>query len=119
MDGNFMALVQTGFGTVYYYQLSSKGTSQQLWTSTRDHLVAAAAVNDDGSLVAVVDNDSVVVLNRQGNVVASGAKSRDSTGAMMFANDYLFVGTTVSLLPAYYWQLPTNKVDAYYVGALH
>lgn len=126
LDGKFMALVQTGWGRVYYYDMSVPDRPTKLWTWEHSPLVASAAVNADGSLLALVagadsrdEDDELVVLNRAGDVVASQAKSRDATQGLIFAGDYLFVGIQASLVPAYVWQQATHKIDLYYVGALH
>ena len=119
-----MAIAQTGFGTLQFYDLASPLEPKLLSEYRYDGIFSAMDINRDGSLIAVSvgsgvagsPDERILLLNRRGEVVANAPKNSDNSYGLMFAGDFLFVGYQTMSRPAYVQRQSTYRIDLYYLG---
>ena len=125
-DGRFMTITQGGWGRIQLFDLQNPNAAVRLWERKYAGVVGATAVSEDGPLVAALvasgvpgrPEEKVVLLDREGNVVANMRHYADNNHGLMFVGEYLFVGLQTHPLPAYVDVESTYRIDAYAVGSL-
>jgi hypothetical protein len=114
MDGRYMALAQHGWERIYFFDLASPSHPELLWTENGVGL-ASVAINQDGSLVAAMDNELVVLVDRSGRRVGRAPRHVTNGFGMMLAGDFLVVGMQYQSGLADF--ADALRVDVYHVGA--
>ena len=122
-DEHYLAEVQAGFGKIRLFDMTSP-RNLKLLTQYHDSgaIIAAAAINDDGSLLAAVltrpiragndrRSDDVVVFDRDLKIVAKAARSLQSTYGITLVKNTLLVGFQLGGLPK--MPVPSQQVDLY------
>jgi hypothetical protein len=115
LDGRYMVLSQPGWERAYLFDLALPMRPTLLWR--RDDIgLGSIAINQDGSLLAALGNESATLLDRSGQTVARIPRHVTNGFGMMFAGDFLVIGMQSHPLPAYVDAVEALRVDVYHVG---
>jgi len=125
-DGRYMANVQAGWGKVQYFDLSDFRNPARLWEYDGGDMVSAADINEDGSMIALLveqtpstelPDSHIVILDREKNTIAVLPYERANGPRLMFVEDFLVVGQSRD--PDYLFFIPTSRIDIYKIGNAH
>ena len=121
-DGSRMVVVQAGFGTATYYDVSDPFNPVRLGGYQVDGWITTAAACDDGSLLAlqVTDEETtpvqrLLILDGSMQIVDEPITAEDALDMMglQWEGKYLFVGTQEHPIPVYARFRTTRRVDVY------
>ncbi len=120
-DGSRLIVLQGGYGKVFYYDSSDPFEPKLLWTRELGHLVLTAAVNRDGSFIAIETTINhperparkVIVFDNQGNDFAEPLPETRIEG-LQFEGDFLFVGTQRHPIPTFLNLVPPIEIQAFH-----
>ncbi len=116
MDGRYFVLFQSGWEKVHLFDMSTPAKPQLTWLR-QGFGGAAASINADGSLVAVMGMSLVTVIDRSGRVVAEAPRHvENGFGGLMFAGDFLVVGMQAHTHHGFEEVMDVTRIDMYDVG---